>query len=181
MSLCSGPGAQGEPQASGRGRCRQWAPPQMQGRWVGWWCGCLPHPVMAVKCIRLGRNVQGMNAVLRWLPLCANLSCASRRLLLNAHLVSHLVTRIILCECAREVRGCAQFVIVFLLLSRWWCWSPLTISECCEQCRLAGAPASPEEGQQAGQGAAPGSSSWGTWFDEFCGSHWFFYMIISAS
>ena len=47
--------------------------------------------------------MQGMNAVLRWLPLCAKLSCASRRLaslLLNAHLVSHLVTKIIICVCS---------------------------------------------------------------------------------
>lgn len=64
--------------------------------------------------------MQGMNAVLRWLPLCAKLSCASRRLaslLLNAHLVSHLVTKIISCVCSGEVRGCAQFVIVLFLFS----------------------------------------------------------------
>ena len=61
-----------------------------------------------------------MNAVLRWLLLCAKLSCAPRHLsslLLNAHLVSHLVTKLVVCVCAGEVRGCAQFVIVLFLFS----------------------------------------------------------------
>lgn len=72
--------------------------------WVELWRCCLLCPEMAVKCVRLRRNVWGIKKVFRWLPLGAKLRSASQHLaaLLKADLFLYLVIKIIL-SCAHQI------------------------------------------------------------------------------